>query len=375
MIRFLCLLPTTVVSVALLTACGGQSVSGSTPTVTVLQASGQIESNTLRRANTEGTKKATLYVGNQPFSGDASISIYSNGGAKLLRSIPLAGRAEYGFIASQQGFLFTWMPEGSNGKYPLDIYKERGAKLVQTLTFKQPLGLAIDESGNLFVQCALARVCEYPADAKIGVQNTVSRTIQLKNSFSIQAIATDPRSGNVALLVPPHLYVYPPGAIKPSWTISNLNLAYFREMAFDYEGNLYVGSTYPSSPEVEVFSPGATSPTRTIVDSNGLYLDAIALDQGGNLYMLTGECLRSCSTQPPPAVTVYAPGGSVPSRTVTDGIETGVSLAMAVSGSGQLFVGNGGLPGNIVVYPSGANKPNRTISQGVDQPTYLRVSQ
>ena len=91
--------------------------------------------------------------------------------------------------------------------------------------------------------------------------------------------------------------------------------------------------------------------------------------------MLTGDCLRSCSTQPPPAVTIYPPGGSIPSRTVTDGIETGVGLTMAVSGSGQLFVGNGGLPGNIVVYPSGANKPNRTISQGVDQPTYLRVSQ
>jgi hypothetical protein len=233
MVRILRLLPTTLASLALLTGCGGQSVAGSTPRAAVAQASGQIGSSPLRRASTEGAKKATLYVGNQPFSGDASVSVYSNGGAKLLRSIPLAGRALYGLTVSRQDFLFTWMPEGSKGEYPLNIYKARGAKLVQSLTFKNPLGLATDESGDLFVQCALARVCEYPADAKTGVKNTVSRTIQLKNSFSIQAIATDPSSGSVALLVPQNavLYVYPSGTTKPSWTIHNQSLASCNEMA------------------------------------------------------------------------------------------------------------------------------------------------
>jgi hypothetical protein len=310
---------------------------------------------------------STLYVLNL---GGGEISIYASGGAKYLRSVQLGGNSIGSFAVDTKGHLFAGLAHFGAGPYVLNIYANRGAKVVQSLSQRQPFAvMTVDSSGNFFETCAERRVCEYPADGKKVVKDHIVRRIQLKNvgGGEIGLLATD-SSGDLAVDSLAGIAVYPPHEKVPNWTISNITPS---SMAFDSEGNLYVG-TGTSGAEVEVFSPGASSPTRTIIDGNGTNANEVALDQADNLYVLTGNCLRSCTEQP--AVTVYPAGSSDPSLEVTSGITIGTAHDMTVSPSGELFVSNEDSPGNVSVYASGKTSPERSVEKGISNPIEVRVS-
>jgi ligand-binding sensor domain-containing protein len=284
------------------------------------------------------------------------------------RSLPLGGTT-YPFAVSSKGDLFANVSNGGHRPYSLNVYAKQGNKLVQTINENQRFSLmTVDLAGNLFVACAAQRVCEYAFSPKTGIRKSVARTIQFTNDVGVGALATD-HSGDLAIANAAGIFVYPPKAKTPSWSIPNPKLI-TRSMVFDSAGNLYV-ATGVSSAQVEIFAPGSSTPSRTIVDGNGPSANQVAIDGSDNLYVLTGNCLRSCTTQP--AVAVYPFGESNPSYTVTDGLTIGVTHDMSVSSDGELYVCNEGV--SVIAYASGATHRQREISDHKNTPYQVGVAE
>src|ERR1700735_2770498 len=68
-------------------------------------------------------------------------------------------------------------------------------------------------------------------------------------------------------------------------------------------------------------------------------------------------------------VTVYAPGGEKPLRTIFHGLQA--PYALTFDGSGDLFVGNLGHDPNVQIYARGKKLVLRTIHRGVGDPETL----
>jgi hypothetical protein len=312
-------------------------------------------------AKKAGSSEPTAYVANtNGTKGSPSISIYANGGSRYLRSISPA----YEFAVDTKGYLFVTEPRTDHDGYPLDIYADQGASLVQTILVPRNFyDMQVDAKGNLFGVCATARVCEYPAGKGDNViQPHISRVLQFDSHKygGVGPIALDAK-GDVAIATAPlsSIAVFPPGKKKPNWSIP-LGSNGVAAMIFDSSGNLYVGG----GTQILVFAPGETSPSRTIADRAGGGVQSLAIDQANNLYALT--------TGPgAAAVSVYPQGSDQPSLVITRGLVANETYSLAVSPSGEVFVANQGLPGNVVVYASGKAKPLRTISDQIDVPDQI----
>lgn len=105
---------------------------------------------------------------------------------------------------------------------------------------------------------------------------------------------------------------------------------------------------------------------------------AIALDGNGNLYVANygGGSSSSSSYGGDPSVTVYQPGNTYVSNTITRGV-TG-PVALAVNARNQLFVANASMSssssssgGNVSVYQAGGTRRVRIISDGISDPMAL----
>jgi sugar lactone lactonase YvrE len=133
-------------------------------------------------------------------------------------------------------------------------------------------------------------------------------------------------------------------------------------VAIDASDNLYVSG----AGVVSVFAPGATKPTRTI--TQGLQSPTrLAIDASGNLYVANQES-SGCGD-----VTVYVAATGVLENTITDGICTPVSLA--VDSHDNLYVGN--QPDNeassVTMYAAGTGALIETIRKGVSHPSALAI--
>ncbi|MFI5351554.1 MAG: choice-of-anchor D domain-containing protein [Candidatus Binatales bacterium] len=228
-------------------------------------------------------------------------------------------------------------------------------------------GIALDGAGNIYVanvgsvviNGGLGTVTVYPA----GSNGNVAPSATIGGSFTglngAFGIAVD-ASGNiyVANAYSNTVTVYPAGSngnVAPSATIggSNTGLSEPYGIAVDAKGNIYATNygrgtvtVYPAG------SNGNATPSATISGSNtGLSPVAIALDGSGNIYVTdSGPTVG-------PAVTVYPAGskGNVaPSFTIV-GSDTGLygPSAIALDGNGNIYVGNTGSLGNgtVTVYP------------------------
>jgi hypothetical protein len=85
----------------------------------------------------------------------------------------------------------------------------------------------------------------------------------------------------------------------------------------------------------------------------------LALDGSGNLYAID---------TPANHIAVYAPGSTVPARTIASGIDAPV--AMAFDSSGTLFVAN---QDDVTVYAPGSSAVENTVSSGIDLPSALAI--
>ncbi|HKU81988.1 MAG TPA: hypothetical protein VJP76_07445 [Candidatus Tumulicola sp.] len=256
----------------------------------------------------------------------------------------------------------------------LHIYASRGSKLVQTI--QQPHGfglLTLDAFGNLFTMCAADRVCEYARGHQQVLKPLPVRKLAIgKFGATATALAVD-GSGNLAVSARTAVLVFAPGEREPYWTISAPPGQYFGALVFDLSGNLYAAI----NDSVTVYAPGGSSPIRTIT-AGVVDPMAFTFDDSGNLFILNyGDVQRGeCSI--PPSVSVYAPGGSSPIRTITDGIACADNHVMALDNSNRLYLANGGTvgtydPGDIVVYPAGGTEPIRTVTQGIANPFFIGI--
>ncbi len=353
-------------SAAVLAACGGPGAlaSRSAP-LSELPSQSKIATVSQRKPSA-----SPLYVLNSSGSPTYSVSIYAAGALSPLRNIAV-GSYSGGFTVDPLGRLYVGVSSSPSGPGLLDIYANRGAKLVRTLHQTKPFGLlTVDWSGDLYTMCAPSRVCEY-ASAK---QRVIRRIALGKFGASAYALAVD-GAGNLAVDSLDSILIFAPGAAKPYWKITRANAA---SIAFDTSGDLFVADTGSccGTSSIAVYAPGGTSPIRTITDGNGQYPAAMSFDENGNLYVAT-YCLNSCGI--PPAITEYAPDGTTPIRTVTEGL-VGIVLAMTLDSSGNLYVANGGNrahsdpnPGNLVVYAPGTTLPMRTVTNGIQNPIALGI--
>lgn len=360
-------------SVALLAACSdGVLTPRSAPLSTV---SSQRQARPIAPSNAGGPTLYVLNSGGQAFG----VTVYSGGGASLLRTISF-GKYSDGFTVDPSGHLYVGFPTSQGdpaGPGLLNIYSNRGVKVERTLQQPHPFALpTLDGSGNLFTYCAASRLCEY-ADAK----QQVIRRIALRHFNSGgSALAVD-ASGNLAVDSPTGpILVFAPGATQPSWKFTS-GLDYSSFLAFDSSGDLYAanfGANDQDAGSVTVYAQGTTSPIRTI--TNGVVKpSSLAFDRSGNLYVLNGCTLTpsgGCSQLP--AVTVYAPGGSTPIRTVTNSVEG--SGGLSLDPSGNLYVANVGYrfksppdPGSVAVYAPGSSSPMRTVTSGIQNPRALGI--
>jgi hypothetical protein len=160
-------------------------------------------------------------------------------------------------------------------------------------------------------------------------------------------------------------------------------LYYVYGSAVDAGGNVYVANGYHSDCCITVYAPGANGnvpPIRNITGSRTQLAVpvGIALDVHGNVYVLNAE------GSPTRSVTVYAAGANGNAKPIREiiGQKTGLYAApdaLAVDGSGRVYVLQSGYANSISVFAAGANgnvAPVRVIqgsSTGMTSPWGIAV--
>jgi hypothetical protein len=116
------------------------------------------------------------------------------------------------------------------------------------------------------------------------------------------------------------------------------------------------GKTY-----IAVYAPGRATPVRTIVrgiTSPG----SLAFDSSGNLYVSNGDLPGEV------AILVYKPGASSPFRRITEGLTGGVG-ALIFDHRGNLYTDSY----YVLEYPRDGVTPMRTIRDGVNAPNDIAL--
>jgi hypothetical protein len=339
MVSILRLVPTTAISLVLLTACAGQNTSGTSALTPSL-------GNSLNeRASTKQTGGPTVYAESRNAAGLPFIAVFGNGGKTFLRKIKNGSWV----AADSVGYLY-------NAYSPVTVYSDAGKTLVQKFPVKngpREIGygdeITADGLGNFYVGCMHKQLCQY----QIGKQGPLREF----NIAGGESVATD-TSGNLYLgLGYVSVQVYALGSSTPERTITS-GIAGPEAVAVDPQGDLYVANTNAGSnhiPNIVVYTPNSNSPVRTItagvVDPVGLHTDS-----SGDLGVLNGS-----------NITIYTPGSSSPSKVITQGIDSPVSFAF--DASNNLYVANIGAsindPGSITVYSSGSYTLTRTITKNI----------
>jgi hypothetical protein len=299
----------------------------------------------------------TLYVLNSNgASGSSSITVYSGGGAKLLRTISVGKKGSPSFTVDGDGKLYASDYPG-HGRATLRIYENQGAKLVGKWRQKQAyVDLTADASGNIFTTCGIT-VCEYDASGKVTRKFThATFPLAVDNSGDVSVSECGGKGDNGVQCI------FAPGETKPFWTADAA--AYPADSGFDPSGDLYVAISGGTG-GVQEFAPNGSDPTRTLTAGmTNPY--ALAFDTANNVYVLNQG-----------AVTVYPPTGTEPTRTISQGIGgCGLHSAcihpIAFDDSGDLYVANNAA-NTITVYAPNTSTPVRTITTGIDGPIGLSV--
>jgi hypothetical protein len=304
---------------------------------------------------------ATLYVLNRLINAP-TVTVYSGGGKTLLRTLQLGetghfSRSAYELAASQSGLLYNLSPskpKDTNGPGILNIYRDKGAKLISSVNLAKHYGrLALDKGGNVYTVCANRTICEYESNGKLLRQINTTNTLGRVEPI---ALAVD-NSGNLAVLSD-SVFVYPPGSNKPSWKIKFEQGTETSSEAFDPSGNLYISDF---GNHVREYAPNTTTPVRVITEGVSVPTEVLC-DSSSNLYVLNEF-----------SVTVYAPQATTPSATVSAGISG--PTAMAFDRDNDLYVSNEGSrdSSSVTVYAAGTLSLMRTVTNGVEGPTSIGV--
>lgn len=138
-------------------------------------------------------------------------------------------------------------------------------------------------------------------------------------------------------------------------------------MTVDRSGRLYVINRYWNSVVTE-YDHGAKSPSRSFKLTNAY---AATTDSSNNLYVaLCPSCTPYGSGKG--SVEVYEAGTMKRLRTITDGID--VPLSVAIDAKGNLYVADAAYSdSSIGVYAPGASKPLRKLTRGLKSPSQVTL--
>ena len=302
-----------------------------------------------------------LYVG----SGVTGLAQYSLGDSKPRRMV--ATQAYVGALAfDSNDHLFASGGGVSEGL--VAVYDARTLTLLRSIGLAGANGLATDSSGYLFVaNCSV--VSEYaPGGTKLFhvYRDHVGGTCALAFDRSGNLYAAGEHS--IAILEPANQ----PGLLKYSRSIvKGINSPV--ALAFGPSGDLFVANclrcAYSSPPRpdsVTVYAPGASSPSRTI--TSGIKGPvALAIDSENRLFVAN---VPVPNDKRPGWVSLYSPTGTRPSLTITDHVR--VPVALAIDPSADLYVANE-YGNSVTVYGDGGKKLLQSITHGVRFPAALAI--
>ncbi|MBV8721622.1 MAG: hypothetical protein JO277_05700 [Candidatus Eremiobacteraeota bacterium] len=162
--------------------------------------------------------------------------------------------------------------------------------------------------------------------------------------------------------------VYAPGQTKPSYSFGMARQNGWA-LAIDGSNNAYwascptcVNGSNPKPGNVSVYAPGKTRPSYTIT-KGAAYPNAIAVSHTGTLYVANCDVHYGCGKQPYPTfaggfVSAFGPGKKTPAYTITDGISA--PNGMVLDDTDNLYVANAGSH-TVTVYAPGSKTPTYTI--------------
>lgn len=289
-----------------------------------------------------------LYVANLLSN---AVTVYQRSGSDPKRSIQQAGGYTMAFAPSGDLYASNGAPD--DGK--IKVYAAGTAKHLRTLHDTQPISLAVDGQGYLYVADGGDGVIVYkPGSTRIAhvIQHGVA-------CVTLALDATD----DLYVACQGQVLKYAPSASPgyPNLVGEIRNLHRPHALAFGPSGNVFV-ALYHS---VSVYQAGNLAFLRTCADIPAP--TAIAVDSIGRLYVTSSPFTRE--GYQPGSVLVYAPGHTKPLRKITDGID--VPRAVTVDTDDNVYVAN--TWGNSVsVFAPGALRRLRTITRGISGPDSLQ---
>jgi YVTN family beta-propeller protein len=278
-----------------------------------------------------------------------AVTVYAANG-KLLRRIAAGLNAPAALAVDAERNLYV----ANRGNSTVSVIKADSTTVLRTMRtgISQPRALAFDRQGNLYV----------------GNKGNGTVTIYAPNKTApmLTIVHVDPHAltfdrldrlyvGNPGLN---EILVFEPHSITAGRTVHTHN----GPLGITVDGNdiLYcVNNT-----NVTVYAPTATTPTKQI--TAGIDFPSTLARFQNTLYVANWGVTQTQST-----VTVYNLKNLALSQTISRGV--GNPLALAVDGTGNLFVVNGAFS-NVTVYGPGKTTPMLTISSQIRQPVALAIA-
>ncbi len=351
-----------------LAGCSG-AVVGTAPGTTAANAGGGAQLRTT--VHPSDSTLPTLYVLNgYSNKTDGWVSAYSDAGATLTRNFGTIGSEFSGMTADASGHLYLYpgLPFGQ-----ILVYKNYGAAILQTRQFQKSstfTNLTLSDSGNLFGMATNRKFNVGQLDEFLsnGNGSLKQKPIARPHTAGLY-VATDSMGDVGSAYGVSGFKAYAGKSKTPFWTLNAPNTGY-ASVAFDSSNNLYVVQYVVSSGvgAVSVYARGASAPTYSI--TNGVYQPSdLAFDGSGNLYVFD-ICPSNCGSNPSEEIAVYTPGATSPNRVLQplSGKKFG---HFAVSSSGYVAAvefQNDSENGPVVVYAPGSTVPTATISTGLQAP-------
>lgn len=280
------------------------------------------------------------------------VAVYGDAGAKYKRTIDIGKPAEQlvAFGVDLHGLLYA-TAEQNGHPATLDVYTNNGGEVLRKIHQGGPfIGAMFDPANNLYSLCGSDVFCE-----RANGKPKITRKFK-----GIGPIFASDSSGNVAIGGQSGIFMFAPGSTTPYWSITNSIIEERLDwLTFDSNGNLYASllGAHDGDERILVFPPNATTASIAITDGI-LRPNELAIDAADNLYVMNEK-----------NITVYSPGSTSPSWTISDGVSGGglpyygYGTQMAFDKSGNLYVAN--FAEGVSVYAPGGTTPIRTITQGI----------